>query len=54
MSLYLFSELLRTAGQLLVEAGHPLHIGLAGEPGTVDDFEPVFLIKRGGIVVPEY
>ena len=37
--MYLFGELLCTAGQLLVEAGHPLHVGLASEPGTVYDFE---------------
>ena len=39
ISMYLFGELLCTADQLLVEAGHPLHIGLTSEPGTVDDFE---------------
>ena len=38
-SMYLLGELLCTADQLLVEAGHPLHIGLTSEPGTVDDFE---------------
>ena len=37
ISMYLFGELLCTADQLLVEAGHTLHIGLASEPGTVDD-----------------
>ena len=37
--MYLFGELLYTSDQLLVEAGHPLHIGLTSEPGTVDDVE---------------
>ena len=37
--MYLFGELLRTSGQLLVEVGHPLQVSLASEPGTVDDFE---------------
>ena len=54
ISMYLFGELLCTADQLLVEAGHPLHIGLTSEPGTVDDFEPAFFTQRGGIVVPKY
>ena len=52
--MYLFGELLCTADQLLVEAGHPLHIGFTSEPGTVDDFEPAFFTQRGGIVVPKY
>ena len=53
ISMYLFGELLCTADQLLVEVGHTLHIGLASEPGTVDD-EPAFFTQRGGIVVPKY
>ena len=52
--MYLFGELLCTADQLLVEAGHPLHIGFTSEPGTVDHFEAAFLTQRGGIVVPKY
>ena len=54
ISMYLFGELLCTADQLLVEAGHPLHIGLTSEPGTVDDFEAAFFTQRGGIVVSKY
>ena len=49
ISMYLFGELLCTADQLLVEAGHTLHIGLTSEPGTVDDFEPAFFTQRGGM-----
>ena len=32
ISMYLFGELLCTADQLLVEAGHPLHVRLPTEP----------------------
>ena len=52
ISLYLFGELLYTADQLPVEAGHPLHIGFTSEPRTVDDLESAFFTQRGGIVLP--